>query len=163
VFVGESGRIVAKKETQSKAADQNNGQTEAAGETVAGYFRKLFEENPQWLRERSNQALLDRWLQDHPQEKKVSERVRQNLSNIKSVLRKKLRKKPGKPKKETQPAETTAAPVEVSRKNVRRLESLEERIDGCLDFARSTDQEGLASVLDHLRRARNEVVWKLGE
>jgi hypothetical protein len=155
------GVVAKKRAAQQTASAQPNSQ--AGTENVAGYFRKLFDENPQWLKERSNQALLDRWLHDHPQEKTVPERIKQNLSNVKSVLRKKLRKKGGRPKKEAQPAETTAAPIQVPRQYLRRLESLEERIDGCLDFARSTDQEGLASVIAHLRRARNEVVWKLGE
>jgi len=157
---------VAKKMTETKVAEQTppaQPNSQAGTETVAGYFRKLFEENPSWLKERSNQALLDRWLQDHPGEKTVPERIKQNLSNVKSVLRKKLRKKPGRPKKEAQPTETTAAPVQVSRKNVRALEALEERIDACLDMARRMDAEGLSSVIGHLRRARNEVVWKLGE
>jgi hypothetical protein len=61
-----------------------------AKETISGYFRKLFEENPQWLNARSNQEVLDRWLKDNPAAKAITERVRQNLSNIKSVLRKKL-------------------------------------------------------------------------
>jgi hypothetical protein len=151
---------VAKK-TSTTAAQQPNGQ--AGTETVAGYFRKLFDENPQWLKERSNQVLLDRWLQDHPDKKSVPERVKQNLANIKSVLRKQLRKKGGRKKKEAQPAEATTPPVQVPRKHVRGLESLEERIDACLDMARRMDAEGLSSVIDHLRRARNEVVWKLGE
>src|SRR4051794_28182770 len=30
-------------------------------ESVAGYFRRLFDENPQLLKERSNEALLQRW------------------------------------------------------------------------------------------------------
>ena len=145
------------KKTSTTAAQQDNG------ETVAGYFRKLFDENPQWLKERSNQVLLDRWLQDHPDKKSVPERVKQNLANIKSVLRKQLRKKGGRKKKEAQPAEATTPPVQVPRKHVRGLESLEERIDACLDMARRMDAEGLSSVIDHLRRARNEVVWKLGE
>jgi hypothetical protein len=32
-----------------------------------------------------------------------------------------------------------------------------------LTFARSFEQEGLDSVVNDLRRARNEVVWKMGE
>jgi hypothetical protein len=32
-----------------------------------------------------------------------------------------------------------------------------------LNLAQSFEQEGLESVVNHLRRARNEVVWKLGE
>jgi hypothetical protein len=35
--------------------------------------------------------LLQRWLQDHPDQKEVPSRVKANLANIKSVLRKKRR------------------------------------------------------------------------
>ena len=145
---------------EGSATAQGDGRNQAGAETVSGYFRKLFEENPKWLAERSNQALLDRWLRDHPGEQEVPVRVKQNLSNVKSVLRTKLRRKPGRPKKESQPA---AAPADASRRGVRRLESLEEQIDECLVLAKELDREGLASVIALLRRARNEVVWKMGE
>ena len=36
------------------------------GESIAGYFRKVFEDNPGWLKERSNDKLLQKWLADHP-------------------------------------------------------------------------------------------------
>jgi len=45
----------------------------------------------------------------------------------------------------------------------RGLASLEENIDNCLDQARSLDRDGLEGIIKLLRRARNEVVWKLGE
>jgi len=144
-------------------AGKDNRQAQVGAETVSGYFRKLFEESPRWLDERSNQALLDRWLKDHPGETKVPENIRQNLSNVKSVLRQKLRKKPGRRKKESQPILASAAPTEVPRKSVRRLEALEEQIDDSLALAKEIDREGLASVIALLRRARNEVVWKMGE
>ena len=141
------------------APGQDNTQTQ--GETISGYFRKLFKENPRWLNERSNQVLLDRWLQDHPGETKVPEKVKQNLANIKSVLRKQARKKKPGPKKGSQP--THATPVETPRKPVRGLDRLEEQIDECLSLAKYLGREELASVIGLLRRARNAVVWKLGE
>src|SRR4051812_35710494 len=59
-----SGVIVAKRkvtETTDAGTGQDNGQAQAGAETISGYFRRLFKENPNWLEERSNQALLDRW------------------------------------------------------------------------------------------------------
>src|SRR3712207_840190 len=60
------------------------------GESIQGYFRPIFKENPKLLRERSNEELYQRWLKDHPGETVVPERVKQGLSNLKTVLRKKL-------------------------------------------------------------------------
>ena len=91
--------------------------------------------------------------------------MKQNLSNVKSVLRKKLRSKPGR-KKGTRSAgsSTTTAPItETPRKTIRGLDTLEEQIDECLTLAKSLDREGLADIIALLRRARNEVVWKMGE
>jgi hypothetical protein len=136
------------------------------GESVSGYFRKVFEEYPKLLDSRSNAELLERWLRDHPGEKEVPERVRQNLANIKSVLRKNRRKKPGR-KKAARPADapapTTPAVATVPRKGLKGLEALEEQIDECLTMARGLDREGLADVILMLRKARNAVVWKMGE
>ena len=61
------------------------------------------------------------------------------------------------------PAEPTAALAVAPRSGVRGLESLEEQIDECLTLAKNLDREGLSSVINLLRRARNEVVWKIGE
>ena len=91
--------------------------------------------------------------------------MRQNLSNIKSVLRnKRRRKRGGKPK-------TTVAAGAVVMMDVAtavpprraKLEALEENIDDCLTMAKNLDRDGLDSVIKVLRRARNEVVWKLGQ
>src|SRR3954451_10379446 len=57
------------------------------GESVAGYFRQVFKEQPQLLHETSNQKLLGRWLADHPGETEVPKAVKSNLANLKSVLR----------------------------------------------------------------------------
>jgi hypothetical protein len=55
------------------------------------------------------------------------------------------------------------AVVVVPANVVRGLPALEEQIDECLTLARGLDREGLADVIAILRRARNEVVWKMGE
>ena len=149
------------KQTAEAATERENGQ--AGGETVSGYFRQVFKENPRWLEGRSNDEVLARWLRDHPGETEVPKNVKQNLSNVKSVLRQAQRKKSGAAKKESRPAEPNAAPAAAPRKAVRGLESLEEQIDECLTLAKNLDREGLSSVINLLRRARNEVVWRIGE
>ena len=154
--------MAKRTQTTEAATGQEDGQP--VGETVSGYFRRVFGENPKWLTTRSNDDVLARWLQDHPGETEVPENVKKNLSNVKSVLRKAGRKKPGRPKKEDQATEPTAAVVTATpRSGVRGLESLEEQIDECMTVAKNLDREGLSSVINLLRRARNEVVWKVGE
>ena len=137
----------------------------ANGENVSGYFKPILLENPTLLKGKSNQELLNRWLADHPEETEVPDRIKAILSNIKSVLRKKLRKKPGRKETEEQVVETVvvlepAEPVDAAEV---ALESLEEQIDDCLSFAKNLDREGLDGVISLLRRARNAVVWKLGQ
>jgi ABC-type phosphate transport system substrate-binding protein len=43
------------------------------------------------------------------------------------------------------------------------LETPEERIDDCLTAARHLDKDGLEDVIRLLRKARNAVVWKIGQ
>src|SRR4051812_31474078 len=155
--------MAKKKPTGSNGAAANH---QDQGETVSAYFRKVFQEHPAWLDERSNDALYARWLKDHPDQKEVPEKVRQNLSNIKSVLRKQGRKKAGRPKKSAAPAQGAAAPAAAPaapQKKGWNLGYLEEQIDECLMLAKVLDREGLQSVISLLRRARNEVVWSMGK
>ena len=147
-----------------KKSTNPNGTAPGQGgepENISGYFRKVFAENPRWLDSRSNDQLFLRWLKDHPGETEVPEKVRQNLSNVKSVLRKHGRKKAARAEKAGRPVEVT--PSDAHRKGSRRLEALEEQIDECLTLAKGIDRERLANVIALLRRARNEVVWKSGE
>jgi hypothetical protein len=140
---------------------------------VSGYFRKVFKENPKLLSGRSNTVLLERWLADHPGEKEVPQKVRANLSNIKSVLRQKARKKGGRPKKtaevseatETQAAGHSALKQAAATNNSAPspLEQLEEQIDDCLSLAKSLGRKRLAHVISMLRHARNLVVWQHGK
>jgi len=147
---------MAKKRKPAPPSPSNNG------ESIAGYFRKVFAETPKLLKTRSNAKLLERWLVDHPDEKKVPDSVKSSLSNIKSVLRSKKRKRR---KAKAAAAEIAAGPVVVAVKQPKPsvLETLEERIDDCLTDARNLDKEGLEDVIRLLRKARNAVVWKLGQ
>jgi hypothetical protein len=132
------------------------------GGSIASYFKAIFKANPKLLNTRSNDELLQGWLADHPREKEVPERIKANLANVKSVLRKKKRRKPAK---NTQPADAVAAAVaqKPAQTSTRGFERLEEQIDDCLSTARILDREALHNVISLLRRARNAVVWKLGE
>jgi hypothetical protein len=114
-------------------------------ESVAGYFRKVFKKNPKLLWGQSNQELLSRWLADHPGQKEVPDRVKWSLSNIKSVLRKKGRKRKAK----AQPAQamtTAPRPAEAvptaAKKAARSLDPLEEQIDDCLSLADALEEAG---------------------
>ena len=147
---------MAKKRKPAAQAPSSNG------ESIAGYFRKVFAETPKLLKTRSNAKLLDRWLADHPGEKKVPDSVKASLSNIKSVLRSKKRKRR---KAKAAAAEIGAGPVAVAVKKPKTsvLETLEEQIDDCLTAARKLDKDGLEDVIRLLRKARNAVVWMLGQ
>jgi hypothetical protein len=138
----------------------------AAAESVAGYFRKIFKAQPRLLGERSNEPLLKQWLADHPDHKEVPPKVKANLANLKSVLRSKKRKKVAKRAAEPQAnGLAVQVAVQVARKatGTGKLEALEFQIDECLILARQLDCEGLDDVIGILRKARNAVVWKIGQ
>src|SRR5262245_55335893 len=144
-----TGESVAKhKTTTTDSTTGTSSQDGSKGENISGYFRTLFEQHTAWLENRSNNDVLAQWLKDHPDQKTVPERVRHNLSNVKSVMRQKLRSKSGRKKGTRPPASTTTtAPItEAPRKTIRGLDTLEEQIDECLTFAKSLDREGLANI-----------------
>jgi hypothetical protein len=145
---------MGRKKTSFQPTDGARGGSE---ESVAGYFRRLFDENPKWLKKSSNREILERWLADHPGEREVPQRVKYSLSNIKSVLRSKRRRRKAA-------AEPTPEAVEVVvETGPSALELLEMGIDDCLGQAKQLDRDGLADVINHLRRARNAVVWMIGQ
>ncbi len=151
---------MAKMKAAASTATASN-----SGEKTSGYFRRLFKENPKLLFTKSNAELLGRWLTDHPGNSEVPQNIKNNLANLKSVLRKKSRKR-GRPKKvaEAAPAEAVSVAVmKPARIALKSLEALEEQIDECLTLARGLDREGLMDVIRLLRKARNDVVWKLGQ
>jgi hypothetical protein len=140
-------------------------QVETNGEPSSGYFRRVFQENPKLLVTRSNEELVSRWLADHPGEKAMPPKVQGHMSNVKSLLRKKGRKKlrkraPVEHDGALQAVSTQLKPAKIFPKG---LEALEEQIDDCLTSAKKLDREGLVDVIRLLRNARNGVVWKLGQ
>jgi hypothetical protein len=135
-------------------------QRSGEAESVMGYFRPILEANPELIKQRRNDELYDRWLQDHPQQKTVPENVKNGLSNLKASLRRKLKLRKGKRRqKVAAAAEPGATPVKrAPRGAAGQMERLEEQIDECVAMARSLDREGLGKVIDLLRGARNQVV-----
>jgi len=124
--------------------------------SVSGYFRQVFDQHPEWLKEKSNDLIIAQYRQDHGMgsEAPVRDTVRNNLANIKSVIRKK------------KGLGSYAGKTTVSRQRggslTQRLEELESQIDDCMMTARGIDPVGLESIILLLRRARYEVVWKMG-
>jgi hypothetical protein len=147
---------MAKKSKPAAQTPSNNG------ESIAGYFRKVFAETPKLLKTGSNAKLLERWIADHPGAKEVPQSAKYNLANLKSLLRSKKRKRR---KANAAAAEIAAAPVAVAVKKPKPpvLETLEEQIDDCLTEARHIDKDGLEDLIRLLRKARNAVVWKIGQ
>ena len=126
----------------------------SAASSSYSYFKELFTKNPDLLKEKSNAAILARYRADHnlSDNAEIPKKVMNNLSNQKSVLRKALRKR-GRPKGSGASA----------YKPANKLEALEIAIDNCLTTARMLEMKGLEEVIQHLRRARNKVVWQMGE
>jgi hypothetical protein len=124
---------------------------------VSAFFRSLYED-PAHLLATPNADLIEQWLKNFPStSEKALRKVKANLANLKSVMRKQHRK--GRKGKTSAPA-MTPSPV-YARSGNRSLEALEESIDDCLTLAKNIDRQGLESVIKRLRLARNEVVWKI--
>lgn len=128
---------------------------------ISGYFRQVFTEHPELLKTKSNDAILAKYREDHglAPDAELEKNIKNGLANVKSIMRKKTRIR-GRRK-----AAAAAAAGEVAPKAPRagtKMETLEESIDDCLTLARTLDRDGLATVIRHLRAARNEVVWKMG-
>ncbi len=121
---------------------------------ISTYFRQVFTEHPEWLNEKSNDPILAKYRADKglPPDADVDRRIKSGLANLKSNLRKMGR---GKGRARAVAAATAA------RSN--KLEALEEMIDDCLTLAKTLDRVALENIIHLLRKARNQVVWKIGE
>jgi hypothetical protein len=128
--------------------------------SISGYFRGVFEERPDLLDARSNAELIARWLRDHPDALGVPNNVKAILTNIKSVLRRRRGQEGGGRGTVELPAEMTP---QATRGPNAGLLSLEESIDNSLSIAKKLNRPGLEGVIRLLRRARNEVVWEMGQ
>jgi hypothetical protein len=135
----------------------------AEGESMQGYFKRILKEDPKLLKGRSNEELLNRWKEDHPGQE-ITNSVKAGLQNAKSALRSKRRRRKAAPAV-GQSAQEATKPAKVASDGhkTHKLEALEEQIDDCLSHAKHLDREGLGEVIRLLHRARNEVVWKMGQ
>ena len=133
------------------------------GASIAGYFRKFFEQHPRLIKKRSNKKAVEQWLADHPGHTEAPKEVMNSLANLKSTLRsKKRRRRRAKGAADGAVAVAKAAPVHRPTP-ARGLEALEIQIDDCYGYAKQLDPVGLENVIALLRRARNTVVWKMGQ
>lgn len=140
-------------------------------ENISAFFRDEFRAHPEWLDEKSNDKALNRWSEAHPDDPEPNVSVKQTLANLKSQLRKQRREglfpedgaAAGRPVHASHPHPAPSASAGPHHVPSHRLDTLEEAIDDCLTAAKNLDREGLADVVRLLRKARNEVVWKMGE
>ncbi|HZY86191.1 MAG TPA: hypothetical protein VFE78_15260 [Gemmataceae bacterium] len=137
----------------------------AKSSSTAGYFKALFNENPAWLNEGSNAELIERWKKDHPGQE-VNKSILNGLANTKSLMRKAMGLSKGRRRKRRK-AVAAAADQPVAARKARApygvLEKMEGLIDDCLSLARQQNSEGLDNVVKHLRVARRQVAWEMGE
>ena len=129
----------------------------SGGDSVGGVFRGIFQDHPQLLKTKSNDEVLARYrvaLGLAP-DAEIEKRIKSIMANVKSVMRKKARKRGRKVQ--------AAGGAPVPKVSLRSLDHLEEMIDDCLTLAKNIDREELAGVIKSLRHARNEVVWKTGQ
>ena len=137
-------------------------------DSVSGYFRTVFADRPDWLGEKSNDAILARYREDHGMAPgaEIDKNIKANLANLKSVLRgkRKLRKR----RKQAESANGTTAAVSSVRlasspRSLKELDQLEYYIDEALALAKHLDREGLDDIVRLLRAARNRVIIRIGQ
>ncbi|MCI0376465.1 MAG: hypothetical protein L0215_02540 [Gemmataceae bacterium] len=126
-----------------------------AGESKMGYFRRVYEENRPWIKLRSNAKMVERWLADHPGHTEMPDDMRGTMANVKSILRSKRRRR----KKAAQ----EAGVVPMIKPRPANLDNLEIEIDDCIMMAHRINPTGLEDIIKLLRRARKEVVLKMGQ
>jgi hypothetical protein len=148
--------------TTAEAQPASAPDTGRAGESMQGYFRRIFAENARLLKVRSNDEVFQLWLRDHPGYSEVPDNVKTAASNAKTLMRAKKKKRNKGAAAAAPGEEANGAPKPGPRPSSRVLQTLEEKIDQCLAVARNLDPQGLEEVIHSLRRARNEVIVKQG-
>ena len=133
------------------------------GESISGYFRRLFESNPALLDHGKNDVILGQWQLDHPNQT-IDDRIKGNLANTKSIMRKKFGKVKRRHKRGKAAAIDGAEPkVHKVRSSIAVLEKLEALIDECLSVARNQGSPGLDPSIKYLLAARRAVAWAMGK
>ncbi len=127
-----------------------------SGGTSYAYFKSLFEANPEMADVRSNDAILARYREDHglAEDAEIPSTVRNNLANLKSGAKRKLRNAGG--------GSAEKRGVAISRPGAGKLETIEGFIDDAMALAKQLDPTGLYETIRLLRKARNNIIM-LGE
>src|SRR5262249_54750629 len=134
-----------------KGAEMAKKTTGPGDESTSGYFRRILKENPRWFKAKSNQEIEARWIADHPEDRRMPQRPRYILSNVKSSLRSKRRRK--RAAIQGMGSEENSALVAASSpKLLKGLAKLEAAIDDCLAEAKKIEREALADVIALLRK-----------
>jgi len=137
------------------------------GESVGGWFRETFTANKDLLKSGTNAEVIVRWLKDHPGQD-MDGRVKGIMANVKSQMRSKFKMGKLRGKKRRKAGADGAVVgggtmVAVKPRTRLSLDDLEGAIDDCMTMAKNINRERLVSVLQHLRKARNLVVYEGGE
>jgi hypothetical protein len=140
--------------------------TKGKAPSFASVIRGYFEENPDWLEGPSNQSLIERYLKDHPSEQ-WSKKHQQGAANEKTKLRKKAglvrrRRRKGAGSVDHGSAAGGSTMLR-TRPSMSALEHLELLIDDCLSVAGKQSNPALDGAVKHLRVARRNVAWAMGE
>src|SRR5687767_8884587 len=114
-------------------------------ESLFAYFQRIFEENPEWLDAKTNEAAYNRYRADHnlPEGAPLQKKVLNAVANKKSLMKKARDEANGAPKKRRrrrrgkQAAGVTATAPRVSS----AMRALEEQLDDCLMSALTLDRE----------------------
>lgn len=118
---------------------------------IRAYFRKVFDEHPDWLSLSDNSLVLKKWSEDH-NNKEPDDRIKQGMSACKSAMRKAAGLvtpgvgRPGR-KKGSGAAKSAKAPA---TDDVKQLETM---IYNCEVVANGMNLVKLDPVVKHLRRA----------
>ena len=156
----------AETNTGANEANMSDGSAASGGETMQGYFRRVFGEHPEWVKPRSNARVYQRWHDDHPGHTDVPASWRNALTNVKSDLRSRAKGKGKGRGSRGRPAAAAAEPRARSagpKVPAKTLLELEEKIDDCLIMARRLGGgDALERIAEQLRKARNAVI-KMGE
>lgn len=134
------------------------GGRKSSEESKAGWFRKVFTERPDWLDGKSNKEVRERWVKEHPPHTTMPADVQNAMGNVKSLMRRDVREE-GRDKG----AKRGSVAHAVEGPKLRGLPALEVSIDESIILASNLDRAGLENVIRLLRKARNEVVIKIGE
>ena|SRR5579871_2501185 len=124
--------------------------------SLLGIFKQYFNQHPDWLRTRNNEAVIAQFGKDFPKIE-PDKRVKQAMFNAKNHMKKGKKSRLGRKRKV---AEITAAMKEPRIGNG-ALQILENHVDDCLAMARAMGDESIREVVGHLHRARNMLVLRI--